>query len=225
MISWFRTRTPSSPMAPMPSSGWNGTPSLRTTITSSGAPSARATSKATGTPPRGRPSTTTRCPRRCCSLAASCRPASARSAKRMAPLLPGQPPPVNQTSPSRGSAPGTMVTSGRLPAAATPRRTAPCLRPGTPRSRFRNSQVLAVVIRRLQSVTRAVQEPLESLIHSAVCKAAEHLRPAQVRSPGSTPRILASGKAYASFAQMDDFNPAQLPGHAAVRVRAADLGR
>jgi len=32
------TRAPSSPIAPKPYSGWNGTPSLRTTITSSGAP-------------------------------------------------------------------------------------------------------------------------------------------------------------------------------------------
>ena len=41
--SGLMTRTPSSPTAPMPSSGWNGTPSLRTTMTSSGAPSACAT--------------------------------------------------------------------------------------------------------------------------------------------------------------------------------------
>ena len=40
-------------MAPMPSSGWNGTPSLRTMITSSDASSARATSNAMGdTTPR-----------------------------------------------------------------------------------------------------------------------------------------------------------------------------
>ena len=67
-ISRLMIRTPSSPMAPMPSSGWYGTPSLRTTITSSGAPSAWATSKATGTPPRGSPRTTRGSPRRCASL-------------------------------------------------------------------------------------------------------------------------------------------------------------
>jgi hypothetical protein len=38
-------------------------------------------------------------------------------------------------------------------------------------------------------------ELFKSLINSAAGKAAEHLRPAQVRSPGSTPRILASRKA------------------------------
>ena len=61
----FSTSAPSSPTAPIASSGWKGTPSLRTTITSSGASSARATSAATGTPPRGNPSTTTSSPRRC----------------------------------------------------------------------------------------------------------------------------------------------------------------
>ena len=55
----FTTSVPPSPTAPIANSGWNGTPSLRTTITSSGASSARATSAATGTPPRGNPSTTT----------------------------------------------------------------------------------------------------------------------------------------------------------------------
>ena len=40
-------------MAPKPSSGWKGRPSLRTTMTSSGAPSALATWAATGTPPSG----------------------------------------------------------------------------------------------------------------------------------------------------------------------------
>ena len=74
------TRTPPSPMAPMASSGWNGTPSLRTTMTSSGAPSACATSNATGTPPRGSPRTTTSWSRTYCSRAASSRPASTRSA-------------------------------------------------------------------------------------------------------------------------------------------------
>ncbi len=93
MTSGLRTRAPSSPTAPMPSSGWNGTPSLRTTMTSSGAPSACAT-WATRTPPRGRPRTTTGSPRRCPSRAESRRPASSRSANTMtAPFcqhLPGQ---------------------------------------------------------------------------------------------------------------------------------------
>ena len=65
MTSSFSTTTPPSPMAPIASSGWNGTPSFRTTITSRGAPSPRATSKATGTPPRGRPATMVPCRRRC----------------------------------------------------------------------------------------------------------------------------------------------------------------
>src|SRR5659263_163579 len=74
------TWAPPSPIAPMASSGWNGTPSLRTTMTSSGAPSAPATSNATGTPPRGRPRTTTSWSCRYSSRAASSRPASTRSA-------------------------------------------------------------------------------------------------------------------------------------------------
>ena len=53
------TRTPPSPTAPMASSGRYGTPTLRTTMTSSGASRARAISAATGTPPRGSPRTTT----------------------------------------------------------------------------------------------------------------------------------------------------------------------
>jgi len=44
---------------PKPYSGWNGTPSSRTTITSSRACNSSATSNATRTPPRGRPSTAT----------------------------------------------------------------------------------------------------------------------------------------------------------------------
>ena len=56
--SSLTTTTPPSPSAPMASSGWNGTPILRTRITSSGASSAAATSKPTATPPRGRPRTT-----------------------------------------------------------------------------------------------------------------------------------------------------------------------
>ena len=79
---WFTTSTPSSPTAPIASSGRDGTPSLRTTITSNGAPKARATSAATGTPPRGNPSTTTSSPRRCRSRSASRRPASTRSTNR-----------------------------------------------------------------------------------------------------------------------------------------------
>ena len=75
----FTTSAPPSPTAPIASSGWNGTPSLRTTITSNGASSARATSAATGTPPRGNPSTTTSSPRRWRSRSASRRPASTRS--------------------------------------------------------------------------------------------------------------------------------------------------
>ena len=75
----FRTRTPPSPIAPMASSGWNGTPSFRTRITSRGAPRSAATSYATGTPPRGRPSTTTGSSRRCCSRHARRCPASTRS--------------------------------------------------------------------------------------------------------------------------------------------------
>ena len=75
--------TSPSPIAPMPSSGWTGTPSLRTTITSSGAPSARATSAATGTPPRGSASTTTSSPRRCSIRLASRLPASDRSRNDM----------------------------------------------------------------------------------------------------------------------------------------------
>src|SRR5689334_3652876 len=78
------TRAPPSPMAPKPYSGWNGTPSLRTTITSRGARSSRATSAATGTPPCGKASTTTSVPRRCDSDRASRRPASARSANSIA---------------------------------------------------------------------------------------------------------------------------------------------
>jgi hypothetical protein len=79
----FRIRTPPSPMAPMPSSGRSGTPSLRTTITSRGAWSVSATSNATATPPRGSPSTATSCPRRWLTRRASCRPASIRSANVM----------------------------------------------------------------------------------------------------------------------------------------------
>ena len=79
-MSSLRTRTPPSPIAPMPSSSCPGVPSLRTTITSSGAPRAVATSAATGTPPRGRPRTTTSAPRRWSSAAPNRRPASTRSA-------------------------------------------------------------------------------------------------------------------------------------------------
>jgi len=58
-IAVFSTRTPPLAMAPIASSRWKGTPSLRTRKTSSGARSARATSLATGTPPRGSARTTT----------------------------------------------------------------------------------------------------------------------------------------------------------------------
>ena len=83
--SAFRTRTPSSPTAPIPSSGWNGTPSFRTTRMSSGALSAFATSYATGTPPRGRPRTRGEVARRPESRSASRRPASRRSRKGIGP--------------------------------------------------------------------------------------------------------------------------------------------
>ena len=82
--SGSRTRTPPSPIAPMPSSGCWGIPSLRTTITSRGACSARATSNATGTPPRGSASTTGCSARHGSSRVASARPASRRSRKRRA---------------------------------------------------------------------------------------------------------------------------------------------
>ncbi len=67
-------------MAPIASSGWNGTPSLRTTITSMGTAKAWATSNATGTPPCGRAKTTASSPRKNLSRAAKRRPASRRSA-------------------------------------------------------------------------------------------------------------------------------------------------
>ena len=51
ITSSFRTRTPPSPSAPIASSGWNGTASLRTMITSSSAPSASATSAPTARHP------------------------------------------------------------------------------------------------------------------------------------------------------------------------------
>src|ERR1700730_12986520 len=70
--------TPPSPIAPIASSRCDGTPNLRTMMTSSGASSTVATSNATGTPPLGRPSTTLSPPRRCINVRASLRPASAR---------------------------------------------------------------------------------------------------------------------------------------------------
>jgi len=54
---WLRKQTPPLATAPIASSSWPGTPSLRARNTSSGAPNFPATSKATGTPPRGSPST------------------------------------------------------------------------------------------------------------------------------------------------------------------------
>ena len=81
--SSLRTSTPPAAIAPMASSGWPGTPSLRTRKTSSGAFSAEATSNATGTPPRGRPNTSTSVrPAYSVRRAASCRPASIRFLKR-----------------------------------------------------------------------------------------------------------------------------------------------
>ena len=79
--SSLSTRAPRSPMAPIATSGWLGSPSLRTTSTSSGAWSADASSAATGTPPRGRPSTTGRSIVRPANACASRRPASRRSVK------------------------------------------------------------------------------------------------------------------------------------------------
>src|SRR6266511_3412025 len=93
--SGFRTRTPSSPTAPIPSSGWYGTPSFRTIRTSSGAPSASATSYATRTTSRGRPRTSGDESRRPETRSASCRPASRRSRKGIGPpSLPASPPPM-----------------------------------------------------------------------------------------------------------------------------------
>ena len=65
ITSSFRTMigAPPSTTAPMASSGWKGTPTLRTRIRSSGASSTAATSAATVTPPRGSARTTG-----CCSL-------------------------------------------------------------------------------------------------------------------------------------------------------------
>ena len=97
--------TSPSPIAPMPSSGWTGTPSLRTTITSSGAPSARATSAATGTPPRGSASTTTSSPRRCSIRLARRLPASDRSRNDM----------VIASVPSQSVYPATGRTEAMVP--------------------------------------------------------------------------------------------------------------
>ncbi len=97
--------TSPSPIAPMPSSGWTGTPSLRTTITSSGAPSARATSAATGTPPRGSASTTTSSPRRCSIRLARRLPASDRSRNDM----------VIASVPSQSVYPAADMTEAMVP--------------------------------------------------------------------------------------------------------------
>lgn len=127
-MSSLMTRTPPSPMAPKPSSGWCGTPSLRTTITSSGAPSSCATRKATGTPPRGRPSTTGSLCARGPRASASRRPASARSANSTGltshrrehvaatRLVPGDTPPSFPSSPRAGRA---QIGGGRTPGSAT----------------------------------------------------------------------------------------------------------
>ncbi len=82
------TRIPPSPMAPNPSSGWNGKPSLRTTMTSSGAPRERATSAATGTPPLGSAKTTGCSSRRGARRSAKSCPASRRSRKVTMPSSP-----------------------------------------------------------------------------------------------------------------------------------------
>ena len=119
------TLKPPSPMAPMASSGWKGTPSLRTTITSSGASRASATSRARGTPPRGSPRTTTSCPRSCSSRSASNRPASARFWKPLtvlAPTLLQSAPPSQRPArvPDHGpwSLPGVRCGPDRHPPAA-----------------------------------------------------------------------------------------------------------
>src|SRR5205823_8928845 len=84
-IAVLRTRTPPVAIAPIASSRWNGTPSLRTRNTSSGARSSRATSWATGTPPRGSASTiTSGWPAYALSRRASRPPASRRSRNRLA---------------------------------------------------------------------------------------------------------------------------------------------
>src|SRR5690606_25360862 len=80
ITSSFSTRVPPLATAPIASSSWPGTPSLRTTKTSSGAPRARATSNATGTPPRGSARTAAGCPAKRDRSRASARPASRRSA-------------------------------------------------------------------------------------------------------------------------------------------------
>jgi len=77
--SSLTTRALPSPTAPIASSGWLGTPSFRTTTTSSGVCSSCATSKATGTPPRGRPTVTTSLLANELSADASARPAPRRS--------------------------------------------------------------------------------------------------------------------------------------------------
>src|SRR6266511_1654792 len=80
-----RTSTPPVAIAPIASSECPGTPTLRTTKTSSGAPSAFATSYPTGTPPRGSASTTTssRPPYSSRSSSARNRPASVRLRNRL----------------------------------------------------------------------------------------------------------------------------------------------
>src|SRR5713226_5759961 len=76
------TTEPPLAIAPIASSSWSGTPSLRTRNTSSGACSACATSYPTGTPPRGRARTTTSSRSRYWSRRpARTRPASRRSLK------------------------------------------------------------------------------------------------------------------------------------------------
>ena len=121
----FTTSAPSSPTAPIASSGWNGTPSLRTTITSNGASSARATSAATGTPPRGSPSTTTSSPRRWRSRSPSRRPASTRSLNGTTTPSTSRQASVRRASsrPSGAFGPGSTPRSGT--SASTAWRSAP----------------------------------------------------------------------------------------------------
>src|SRR4051794_24054076 len=98
--------SPAAAMAPMASSGCSGSPSLRTTRTSSGTPRTSATSAATITPPRGRPSTTgspevepeRRSPR--------ARPAARRSAKRPWPTAGSRPRATAARGPGAGGGGG-----------------------------------------------------------------------------------------------------------------------
>src|SRR5438552_1657953 len=88
VISWSSISSSGaspSTIAPSASSGWNGTPILRTRTMSSGASSPFAISAPIGTPPRGSASTTGSPPRHEASRAASWRPASRRSLNIIGP--------------------------------------------------------------------------------------------------------------------------------------------